>query len=45
MAELLVGADHTGVEGFPAKEPLRHHEDLVARYNSAKEVVAALVPA
>jgi hypothetical protein len=40
-----VGADLTGVEGFPAEEPLRHHEDLVACYGSAKEAVAALVPA
>jgi hypothetical protein len=45
MAELSVGADLTGVEGFPAEEPLRQHEDLVAFYGSAKEAVAALVPA
>jgi hypothetical protein len=45
MAELSVGADLTGVEGFPAEEPLHHHEDLVACYGSAKEAVAALVPA
>jgi hypothetical protein len=45
MAELSVGADLTRVEGFPAEEPLRHHEDLVACYGSAKEVVATLIPA
>jgi hypothetical protein len=39
-----VGADLTGVKGFPTEEPLRHHEDLVVRYGSAKEAVAALVP-
>jgi hypothetical protein len=45
MAELSVGADLTEVDGFPAEEPLRLHEDLVARYGPAKEEVAALVPA
>jgi hypothetical protein len=44
MAEMSVGVELTRVEGFPAKEPLRHHKDLVARYGSAKETVAALVP-
>jgi hypothetical protein len=44
MAELSVGPDLTGVEGFPTEEPLRHHKDLVARYGMAKEVVATLVP-
>jgi hypothetical protein len=36
MAELSVGEDLTGVKGFPMEEQLRHHEDLVARYGSAK---------
>jgi hypothetical protein len=45
MAELSVGADLTEVNGFPMEEPLRLHEDLVARYGPAKEVVAALIPA
>jgi hypothetical protein len=45
MAELAVGADLTKVGVFPAEEPLRLHEDLVARYGPAKEAVAALVPA
>jgi hypothetical protein len=45
MAELSVGADLTSVEGFPMKELLRLHEDLVARYGPTKEAVAALVPA
>jgi hypothetical protein len=45
MAELSVGADLTVVEGFLAEEPLCHHEDLVTRYDSAKEAVATLVPA
>jgi hypothetical protein len=45
MAKLLVGADLTEVDGFPVEEPLRLHEDLVARYGLAKEAVAALVPA
>jgi hypothetical protein len=45
MAELSMGADLTEVDGFPAEELLRHHEDLVARYGPAKEAVAALVPA
>jgi hypothetical protein len=44
MAELSVGVDLTRVGGFLAEEPLCHHEDLVARYASAKEAVAALVP-
>jgi hypothetical protein len=44
MVELSVGANLTEVDGFPAKEPLRLHEDLVVRYGPAKEVVAALVP-
>jgi hypothetical protein len=45
MAELSVGADLTEVDEFPAEEPLRLHEDLVARYGPTKEAVAALVPA
>jgi hypothetical protein len=45
MAELAVGANLTGVDWFPMEEPLCLHEDLVARYGLAKEVVAALVPA
>jgi hypothetical protein len=45
MAELSVGADLTEVDGFPAEEPLRLHEDLVARYSLTKEAVATLVPA
>jgi hypothetical protein len=45
MAELSVGVDLTGIEGFPMEEPLCLHEDLVARYGPAKEAVAALVPA
>jgi hypothetical protein len=45
MAELSVGADLTEVDGFPMEEPLRLHEDLVARYGPTKEVVAALIPA
>jgi hypothetical protein len=45
MAELSVGADLTGIGGFPTEEPLRHHEDLVARYGPTKEAVVALVPA
>jgi hypothetical protein len=44
MVELSVGADLTRVGGFPAEEPLCHHEDLVAHYGLTKEVVAALVP-
>jgi hypothetical protein len=44
MAEKSMGVDLTRVEGFPAEEPLHHHKDLVARYGSAKEIVAALVP-
>jgi hypothetical protein len=44
MAELSVGADLTEVDGFPAEEPLRLHEDLVVRCGPAKEAVAALVP-
>jgi hypothetical protein len=44
MAEVSVGADLTEVIGFSAEEPLRFHEDLVARYGPAKEAVAALVP-
>jgi hypothetical protein len=44
MAELSVGDDLTEVSGFPTKEPLRLHEDLVARYDPANEAVAALVP-
>jgi hypothetical protein len=44
MAELSVGADLTRVKGFLTEEPLRHHEDLVACYGSAKEVVATLIP-
>jgi hypothetical protein len=45
MAELSVGTDLTGVDGFATEEPLRLHEDLVARYTLAKEAVASLVPA
>jgi hypothetical protein len=45
MAELSVGANLTEVVGFPAEEPLCLHEDLVARYDPAKEAVATLVPA
>jgi hypothetical protein len=45
MTELAVGADLTEVAGFPVEEPLRLHEDLVARFGPAKEAVAALVPA
>jgi hypothetical protein len=45
MAELSVGADLTGIEGFPTEELLRLHEDLVARYGPANEAVATLVPA
>jgi hypothetical protein len=45
MAELVVGADLTEVDGFPMEEPLFLHEDLVARYGLAKEAVATLVPA
>jgi hypothetical protein len=44
MAELSVGADLTEVDGFPAEEPLRLHEDLVG-YSLTKEAVAALIPA
>jgi hypothetical protein len=40
-----VGANLTEVVGFPVEEPLRFHEDLVARYGPTKEVVATLVPA
>jgi hypothetical protein len=45
MGELSVGADLTEVIGFPAEEPLRLHEDLVARYGPTKEAVAGLIPA
>jgi hypothetical protein len=45
MAELSVGADLTEVVGFLAEEPLRLHEDPLARYGPTKEAVAALVPA
>jgi hypothetical protein len=45
MEEVTVEADLTRVDGFPAGEELRHHEDLEARYGPAKEVVAAHVPA
>jgi hypothetical protein len=45
MAELAVGVDLIEVDGFPAEEPLRLHEDMVARYGLTKEAVAALVPA
>jgi hypothetical protein len=44
MAEVTVEADLTGVDGFPAGEELRHHEDLVACYGPAREVVVAHVP-
>jgi hypothetical protein len=43
MAELSVGANLTEVDGFPTEEPLRVHEDLVARYGSAKEAMAVLI--
>jgi hypothetical protein len=43
MAEVSVEADLTGVSGFPAGEELRYHEDLVARYGSAREAVASRV--
>jgi hypothetical protein len=39
-----VGADLTEVIGFLVEEPLRLHEDMVARYGPAKEAVAALIP-
>jgi hypothetical protein len=45
MAELLVGVDLTEVDVFPAEEPQRVHEDLVACYGLAKEAVVALIPA
>jgi hypothetical protein len=45
MVEVLVEADLTGVDGFPAGEELHRHEDLVARYGPAREAVAAHVPA
>jgi hypothetical protein len=45
MVEVLVEADLTGVNGFPAGEELRHHEDLVERYGPVREAVAAHVPA
>jgi hypothetical protein len=45
VVEISVGADLTEVDGFPAEEPQCLHEDLVARYGSDKEAVAALVPA
>jgi hypothetical protein len=45
MVEVSVGANLTEVVGFPVEEPLRFHEDLVARYGPTKEVVATLVPA
>jgi hypothetical protein len=44
MAELARGADLTEVDGFPTEKPLHLHEDLAARYDPVKEVVAALVP-
>jgi hypothetical protein len=43
MTEVSVGVDLTEVIGFSAEEPLRFHEDQVARYCLAKEVVATLV--
>jgi hypothetical protein len=45
MAEMAVGDDLTEVDEFPAEEPLRLHEDLVACYGPTKEAVAALIPA
>jgi hypothetical protein len=45
MAEVSVEADLTGVSGFPAREELRYHEDLVARYDPAREAVATHVSA
>jgi 2-methylaconitate cis-trans-isomerase PrpF len=45
MAEVSVEADLTGVNGFPMREDLHRHEDLVARYGLAREAVAAHVPA
>jgi hypothetical protein len=45
MAEVSVGADLTEVVGFSAEDPLRFHEDLVARYGPSKEAVATLIPA
>jgi hypothetical protein len=39
-----MGADLTRIEGFPAKEPLRHHEDLVVHCGLAKEAVAPSSP-
>jgi hypothetical protein len=45
MAEVSVEADLMGVNGFPAGEELRYHEDLVVRYGPARKAVAAHVPA
>jgi hypothetical protein len=45
MAEVLVEANLTGVNGFPAGEELHSHEGLVARYGPAREAVATHVPA
>jgi hypothetical protein len=44
MAEVSVEVDLTEVSGFPVGEELRHHEDLVGRYDPATEAVAAHVP-
>jgi hypothetical protein len=45
MAEVIVEADLTGVDGFPTGEKLRHHEDQVVRYSPVKEAVVVHVPA
>jgi hypothetical protein len=45
MAEVLVEADLTRVDGFPMGEELHLHEGLVACYGPAREEVAAHVPA
>jgi hypothetical protein len=44
MAEVSMEVDLTGVSGFPAREELRYHEDLVAHYGPAREAVATHVP-
>jgi hypothetical protein len=45
MTKVSVEADLTEVSGFLAGEELRCHEDLIARYGPAREMVAAHVPA
>jgi hypothetical protein len=45
MAEVSVKADLTRVRGFPTGEELCYHKDMVARYDPAREAVAAHVPA